>query len=666
MTHSMHPIPGGLGHDDEPGRRSRWHAIYPWILAGLAVLTLVLGTIGYHQYLPTLETYTTPAASDDAGRTGETTPAPVRPHGPHLWVNSLYFTVQLFALHSGFYHNFVDQPPGPALQIARWTAALASFGAIGYALTAFLLHWLGVIRIRRWKQHYVVCGLGHWTVALLTELRKGDKKVLVIEKNPSDELIPTCTQLKIPVLIGDATTEAILEEARIRHAAGLIAFSNDDGTNIEITLAARKLQPATSADRRPLTCYTHVVDRELMMAIEQHETLAEPGGAMDVQLFNSYENAARQAVADAISHVTPEQLDAIDTVHLIVLGLSAMGESVVLQAVRNCHFKPGREFRITLVEPNQQAVEAFLARYPALPELCEFRPEIGTGTEPTIRALIETAVRDQRQLVVLAVCFEGDQRSLDAVLRLPRAVTVRRVPVYLRLSSPGGLATLVAGGAAPDSGLPGEIRPFGLPKQCGGPDAIMRPEVDAVARAIHDAYRIERLGQELKKNGRSIAPDIVRPPVHHEKLEPLISEHFDLRTELAMLPWERLPEGFRNSNRLQADHIPVKLLSVGWYAADRPASSADTLVDFSQRTDEHRKEVDLLAEIEHRRWIAERRLAGWVRGGRNPALRQSPYLIPWSDLAENIKDYDRQVVEALPRQLDLRGLRLYRRPRPGR
>jgi hypothetical protein len=654
MSHGMHPVPGGFVPGEGPSRRSRWQTAYPWILGVLAVATIVLGTIGYHRYLePTVK------SAEDAGAAHSDLSTLAREL--HLWANCFYFSVQLFALHSGFYHEFLDHPPGTALQIARWTAVLASFGTIGYALTAFLLQWVRHLRIHRWKNHVIVCGLGYWTVELIQKLASKGERVIVIEKDPSDELIPTCVQLGVPVMFGDASSGAILENAGIREAGCLIAFTSDDGTNIETTLTARRLLQSTGRDANPLICHTHVVDRILMQALERQLTVGPPGGSIEVQLFNSYENAARRAIHDAITRVQPEQIDAVETVHLILLGLSTMGESVVLQAVRNCHFKAGRGFRLTVIEPVSQTLDAFVARYPALPELCDFRVVIGTGTGARERELIELAAKDPKQLLFLAVCFDGDQHSLDTVLRLPRDIEVKRIPVYVWLSNPAGLAKVIESELAAEAGLPGEIRAFGLPDQCAGPDAIMRPEIDAVARAIHDEYRIERLNQMLNARKIRVPATPEGAAVDPDELERLIEKYFDQLSEPAMLPWTRLPEGLRNSNRLQADHIPFKLLSVGWYAAVEPVSPADQPVDFSQPTPQHLGEVNTLSEIEHRRWIAERRLAGWIFGPKEAGLRQSPYLVPWGELADEVRNYDRQVIEALPLHLALRGLRLYRR-----
>jgi hypothetical protein len=52
--------------------------------------------------------------------------------------------------------------------------------------------------------------------------------------------------------------------------------------------------------------------------------------------------------------------------------------------------------------------------------------------------------------------------------------------------------------------------------------------------------------------------------------------------------------------------------------------------------------------MEHARWNAERLLAGWTLGERDTKRHINPYLVPWSELPENIREYDRQAVRKIP------------------
>ena len=65
----------------------------------------------------------------------------------------------------------------------------------------------------------------------------------------------------------------------------------------------------------------------------------------------------------------------------------------------------------------------------------------------------------------------------------------------------------------------------------------------------------------------------------------------------------------------------------------------------------------MLAKLEHDRWEAERRADGWVYGPtRDAASKRSPYLVPWEELSEDVRDLDRDAVGAIPRLLDDAGL----------
>ena len=59
-----------------------------------------------------------------------------------------------------------------------------------------------------------------------------------------------------------------------------------------------------------------------------------------------------------------------------------------------------------------------------------------------------------------------------------------------------------------------------------------------------------------------------------------------------------------------------------------------------------------LAETEHGRWNVERLSYGWrYAEEKDVARRLSPYLIPWTEVPENIKQFDIVAASNLPRKL---------------
>jgi len=122
----------------------------------------------------------------------------------------------------------------------------------------------------------------------------------------------------------------------------------------------------------------------------------------------------------------------------------------------------------------------------------------------------------------------------------------------------------------------------------------------------------------------------------------------------SMQPWEALREDLRESNRQQADYIGAKLRRVG-YGIMPVAGREPVPATFGGA------EIEIMAEMEHERWMAERRIEGWVYGpDRDVDRKVSPALVPWADLPEGVKEYDREAVRAIPEVLATARFEVYR------
>jgi hypothetical protein len=156
-------------------------------------------------------------------------------------------------------------------------------------------------------------------------------------------------------------------------------------------------------------------------------------------------------------------------------------------------------------------------------------------------------------------------------------------------------------------------------------------ELETLARAIHDAYR-----------RRSVAKGSASGD------DPSLAQ------------WEDLPETLRESNRHQAADIDRKLAAVSCHARRSDGDEGPPGFRFSPG------EVELLAQMEHDRWAEERRSAGWVYGPtKDVETKRSPYLVPWEDLSEEVRDLDRDTVRGIPRFLARLGFVVARRRDPG-
>ena len=157
-----------------------------------------------------------------------------------------------------------------------------------------------------------------------------------------------------------------------------------------------------------------------------------------------------------------------------------------------------------------------------------------------------------------------------------------------------------------------------------GDESPFAPEtLDQIGAAIHDAYRRERAAERLADD-----------PV--------------------MKDWNELPEDLQASNQMQAGHIMEKLREIG--CTVHPVTDREpALMRFTKR------EIEIMAEMEHGRWTAERLESGWSWGPeRDPEARTSPYLVSWADLPDDIREYDRETVRKIPDFLAAAGLEIRR------
>jgi len=131
--------------------------------------------------------------------------------------------------------------------------AIAGVGALFYAvlgLFQFLLEGelatlLGVRRMRgqieALRDHYILCGFGRVGTEIAQEFTARGVRFVIVESNP--EAISRAQAGGNLLVEGDATSDAVLHEAGIDRARGLLAASDSDAGNTFVVLAAKALRP---------------------------------------------------------------------------------------------------------------------------------------------------------------------------------------------------------------------------------------------------------------------------------------------------------------------------------------------------------------------------------------------------------------------------------------
>jgi hypothetical protein len=561
------------------------------VLGVLLVISIVLGYIGFASY------YTT--------------------KGLHkgFW-DLLYYSLQLIDLEFTTY----ELPVTWALQVARLLMpAVAVYTGLTVIAVLFYDHFQ-LARLRRYRGHVLVVGLGRKGFLLADGLRKRGERVVVVERNPHNEYLGRCRELGIVVVLGNAGEREILSRARITHARCLLAVSGNDGLNAEIAANAHDLVKNLSGD--PLNCYAHITDPRLCSLMQAGTVLSSSSGRFRLHFFNVFDHGARLMLWENLP------TKAGQASHILVVGIGRMGERLVAEAARRWwtdRRQNGPRLRITLVDQSADDKKTYLLKhYPRLPEACDLIPAKVDIRSPLFRTGAFLGSPDERDSITQAyVCLDDDELGLFVALELLELLPDKSIPVIVRTEREAGLTHLLQTIGAAACGFEC-VHGFGLLDRVCTPEIILENELQA--RAHHQAYCDRAIANE---------PTTQKNP--------------------SLVPWNSLDGDAQESNRQEANHTQVKLQALG-YGIEHLTDWENAEFKFTP------DEVEKMAEMEHERWMKEKLEKGWTYAPepRNPEKKTNPCLLDWNDprLKRECKDTDRDSVRRIPNILALAGLQV--------
>ena len=563
-------------------------------------------------------------------------------HSPPEWskVDSWsvgYHTLQLFVLHA----PHLDGHVSGWIHFGRWGIALVVLATVITGLVRLFRSESRLFFARWHSGHVVICGLGRLGLQLALEFRRGGKRVVAIEARGSNDRIAIADDAGVAVITGDACDRDNLRRALVNRAEQVIAVCGDEQTNVAVAaVVGEELadRPSRRPTQRPLECWMFVADTRLREMFRKEGLFPHPEAnyRVNVRGLDLFELAARQAIIQM-----PLDYDRIGPsdstrVHLVIVGFGLMGQHLALQAASIGHFANSQKLALTIVEHEDSSrPKDFLARHKRFREVCDLTLTTIPG-RPDAQRLF-TALRDRRedtrQLLTIALCWDSNSerhgtesdllRALehDDATNLSTALTVAAAdlkPRFLvfqtRKRGFGALFPVLGRGKA----ISPRLHAFGMMETTCSLETLLHEDQDAIARELHNDYLVNQ-----RKAGN----------------EP--------GTKPALYPWDELAERFKDSNRQAADHIPVKLRAIG-YRVDRLRKD---LAPLSALDDAG--EVELLAEMEHKRWSAELTLHGYsyAKGKRDDIRKTHPCLLPWHELDPQTQEWDRQQVRAIPEAL---------------
>ncbi len=581
------------------------------LIALIAGLSVILGFWGYYELIPGSYSVS------------------------HRLTETVYQTMRLFAMD--FFDPAMQQAwglpevwePSLKLQVARFLAPLVTIVTLLGAFSLIVQNLFRRMRIALfYRNHSVVLGKGQLTEVLVRDLLERKKRVILVAGDPLASYPKDI--LRQPRLIpiqGSTLHSSVLEKAKINRAKEVFFLNEKDEENVLSSILV--FQMGVAAVRRGESVktagYMQLARPSLIQQIKADRKLEALGDFFHLEIFDPYDRLARSLVRQVLTDLRRRAGGEPTPQRLLLIGLGKLGSRVLEQILRQWYLPDLPALEIQVVEPNRDQIQSMLNDFPILRYL---DGETGAPMEGQVRILFrdmhfpkvefrcqsaEVFYNDYLRLEPDAADYDCAIISLGEIIEnysLASFLHHSETPVFNRIyfrlhrkaSEVGNfLDELILQQDPLREARDSAMIPFGMAEEQGRWDALVQPEIDLMARTLHETY---------------------------------LSNLDGVTDTPALRPWEHLGEPFRDTNRAAADHLWFKL---AWLGVELSSKSNMDLAGLANHVEEKLKAqienetLIPLAKSEHDRWMADKLLDGWLPGPQRDNKRKlHDKLVPWN------------------------------------
>ena len=513
----------------------------------------------------------------------------------------------------------------------------------------------------RLKGHIVIIGSDQMVYGLVNQLCENTSDTILVMTSTDVEKMRNSLHAmlrdkknrnRIIVNYGQRDSENYLRKIRVTDAKEVYVLGDTsefddienyhDSLNVQsLTLIAKLCQ---QNGRTGLPCHV-LFDYKTTYHVFQYADLSpEVTKYIDFHPFNFYDFWARKVLVAGYSkednikyrpldYVPITSRDSERFVHLIIIGMSKMGQTLALQAAHIAHFPNYRKkkTKITFIDCNgktemnefkqkcgelfkvsksvyidaeswadaenqkicsvSEAENKFITHFRIAEEYrhlvgktngaqefidVEWEFINGHDNNPIVQRRLEEYVKNKNAIVTVAVCLNLTHISLRSAMHLPKAYYENDIPILVQQRKTSTLASTLNGRDLDtdkrDALLYKNITPFGMVNDCCDINMFATVEICKRIAAVYDHF---------------FNYDII--PLQIDMNE-------------ANRIWDNTPMSKRWSNIFSAASIPTKLRCIG---IEWDNNTTCRLADFTE------DEISLLAEMEHNRWNIEELLLGY-------------------------------------------------------
>lgn len=512
---------------------------------------------------------------------------------------------------------------------------------------------------KRLGNHYIIVGYGNSCVPIIKNIlgresaNASDYFLILSNQNTDTIRRNILTQLhdleeRVIIYSGDINAKPHLERLNIGKAKEVFVIgegkdSGRDSLNLECAKTIKEIRAEDAKGDSDIlqvnvqfdkpTSYSTIKKVSLPESYYKDERQQE---TTYLRPFNFYENWARLlwGTYQLEGYKTLDRGQLIETntrgetvmsdkhVHLVIAGFSDMGVALLLEALRIAHYPnydetTGRNKTvITIIDPKMdEMLPRFKSQYPYLDQITDIEVEYKNGCieDDKNRELLQSLSLRDDVILTIAICFSDPDYTLSAALCLPDALFYSmkdghitphtNIQILVRQEIRTGLADLLDN----KNGKYANVKIFGTLEK-GIDDELLN---DNMAMFIAAKYHFKYDLPEAK-----------------DFFEEAMSDKENALAEAAR-HWIDMNEDRRFANRYQVEMY----------------------MTYSIYRELLQQNPELLYQMEHLRWCAERSIAGYkdaheqgIKYGKDD-FQLHKLIVPYHMLPENEKDKDKDVLE---------------------
>lgn len=511
----------------------------------------------------------------------------------------------------------------------------------------------GTVTYKRIHSHFVIIGFCDMTEAIIRgifEKYGKDSKIVLITNESINAVreslydIVTSKQYdgQLVLYSGDYRVQENLSRLNLPTSKGIFilgerSFRIPDYDNFACHQQIEKsLSELKSKNSIPIPIYVRMDNIKAFSTLQRLD-IRIPSDRTYFRPFNTYEFWSRQIwnggeieVCDSFNQKKrinyPSFNFNVDKgefkyIHLVISGFNQMAQALILQSMRSAHFPNYTEenncvTQLTVVAPylNKLWLD-FSTHFRYLEQVYDIKIELqDCSLKEMEQDLIDWSC-DENQRLVIAICSDNKESALEQGLNLPSEVyyqhgrkstelplvfieqrtflsmwehikKAEQIELYDKTNNPILFCKT-------EYDKYHNVYPFGMKIRSIYPNSID----DLKACIIHSDYE-SQWGNTAKEE----------LTIHHfyKLVENRENEKLKSLLNTAFIKWHTLPENLKWANRYQTDnHERLKMIL-----------AKNDILSMKQISKLNKDTILLCSDIEHRRWIGERVIAGW---------RQSPY-----------------------------------------